>query len=36
MVETNGYPKLIDMGTARRIKDLKGNLMKSFTVLGTP
>jgi cGMP-dependent protein kinase len=34
MVENNGYLKLIDMGTAKLLKN--GNGFRTFTIIGTP
>lgn len=35
MIETNGYPKLIDFGTAKKIIDV-GKWNRTFTMIGTP
>jgi cGMP-dependent protein kinase len=34
MVESNGYLKLIDMGTAKQLKQNNG--FRTFTIIGTP
>ena len=34
MVEGTGYLKLIDMGTAKRLKSSNG--YRTFTIIGTP
>lgn len=38
MVDNKGLVKLIDMGTAKVIKETKGNFMqnRTFTIIGTP
>ncbi|EGR27195.1 protein kinase domain protein [Ichthyophthirius multifiliis] len=36
MVNQKGYVKLIDMGTAKILKQNKGNITRTFTIIGTP
>jgi len=37
MVESNGYLKMIDMGTAKFLKQKdSGEILRTFTVLGSP
>ena len=36
MVGKDGYLKLIDMDTAKRLKDANGSIGRTYTVIGTP
>jgi len=36
MVDSTGYLKVIDLGTAKIIKDKTGAKSKTFTMIGTP
>jgi len=36
MVNQKGWLQLIDMGTAKLMKNKTGNVMKTYTILGTP
>ncbi len=36
MVNNKGYLKLIDMGTAKIMRNKAYNLNKTFTIVGTP
>lgn len=36
MVGKDGYPKLIDMGTCKKIGGSNRNALRTFTAIGTP